>query len=82
MGKFEPKAAPWNGERLITFGGKKLPAFSHPIESTGASSEDLIRRMSSRTSLQLAGGSTVTYQIDSSFKREINYIGSWIMQNS
>lgn len=40
----------------VTLGGRKLPAFSHPIESTGASSEDLIFLIPSSTSSQFGGG--------------------------
>lgn len=36
-----------------------MPAFSHPIVSTGASSEDLIFLIPSRTFSQLGGGSPV-----------------------
>lgn len=44
----------------ITLGGREVPAFSHPMESTGASSDDLIFRIPSRTLSQLSGGSAAT----------------------
>lgn len=44
-----------------TLGGRALPAFSQPIVSTGAPSEDLIMRIPLRTFSQLAGGSPVIH---------------------
>lgn len=43
---------------LLSFGGRELPAFSHPIESTGASCKDLISRICSSTFSQFEGGLT------------------------
>ena len=48
----------WTRENY-TLGGRELPAFSHPIVSTGASSEDRILRIPSRTFIQFGGGSPV-----------------------
>lgn len=45
-------------EANFTFGGRRLPAFSHPLESTGASSDNLIFLIPSRASSQFAGAST------------------------
>lgn len=41
--------------KLVTLGGKDMPAFSHPIVSTGASPADLIFIIPSKISSQFAG---------------------------
>lgn len=43
---------------LFSFGGSEMPAFSHPMESTGASFNDLIFRICCRTFSQFSGGLT------------------------
>lgn len=47
-----------NTANLLSFGGREVPAFSHPMESTGASFNDLILRICSRTFSQFEGGLT------------------------
>lgn len=54
----------YGSEESYTLGGRALPAFSQPILSTGASSEDLILRIPSRTFSQLAGGLPVSTEMN------------------